>query len=384
MHWVPARSYGIGAARGRRLSGSRKFPFGAKRDDLPRPLRIGNLLARRPTLLRRLATRVAVSSLTKTRTCEPRIGAFPRGDHRWHEACDPSTTSRTSGTATRSGMELPNEVLHRRSRTPIGVCQPCVARGLVFKLSAMSSSSAWLKTLRPVPLGRYCPMSPLVFSRVPRPPQRDGPGRGRCSNSQSLNASAAGESRLPRGYTTCQRRISGNPTTSSNTNSPSASSDTTVVADSTASPRPPATVCLMASLLPTSSRVFSLTPWPAKNFSVVSRVPEPGSRKMKGSSFSRFGDRRCLPTNGWLGGATSTSGLSAKSSQTTSMFSEGWPMMYRSSWLLARRSNRFSRLHTTIATSMPGWAAQKPPSSLGTVYFTVVSMASFNLPFSIP
>ena len=43
------------------------------------------------------------------------------------------------------------------------------------------------------------------------------------------------------------------PCTSSITSSPSASSDTTVVADS-CQPSPPATVCLMASLLPTSSR----------------------------------------------------------------------------------------------------------------------------------
>ena len=37
----------------------------------------------------------------------------------------------------------------------------------VFKLSAMPSSSSWLKTLRSVPLGKYCRMSPLVFSPLP-------------------------------------------------------------------------------------------------------------------------------------------------------------------------------------------------------------------------
>ncbi|MCY1557581.1 hypothetical protein D9M68_944410 [compost metagenome] len=100
-----------------------------------------------------------------------------------------------------------------------------------------------------------------------------------------------------------------------------------MVADSTARPRPPATVCLMASLLPTSSRFFSVTPWLAKNFSAVSRVPEPGSRRMKGSLFRRLGAIFFLPVSGWSGGATSTSGLSAKASLTTSICSGGCPMM---------------------------------------------------------
>jgi hypothetical protein len=55
---------------------------------------------------------------------------------------------------------------------------------------------------------------------------------------------------------------------------------------------------LIASLLPTSSRFFSTSPWPEKKFSAVSRVPEPGSRRMKGSCASRFGVMRRLPTSG--------------------------------------------------------------------------------------
>ena len=43
-----------------------------------------------------------------------------------------------------------------------------MARGRLFRLSAMASSCAWLCTDRSVPLGRYCLISPLVFSQVPR------------------------------------------------------------------------------------------------------------------------------------------------------------------------------------------------------------------------
>jgi type IV secretion system protein VirB3 len=52
------------------------------------------------------------------------------------------------------------ELARVRANTSNGVCQLCVARGLVFRLSAMPSSSCWLKTLRSVKLG--IPLVPLV------------------------------------------------------------------------------------------------------------------------------------------------------------------------------------------------------------------------------
>src|SRR6266404_5157503 len=57
-----------------------------------------------------------------------------------------------------------------RANTSSGEWNVCVARGRLFKLSAMASSSSCVCTDKSVPLGRYWRSSPLVFSQVPRQP----------------------------------------------------------------------------------------------------------------------------------------------------------------------------------------------------------------------
>lgn len=66
--------------------------------------------------------------------------------------------------------EVNFEVQHRQDQAnaSLGDLKPRPCLGRTLSRAAIASKPAWLMARMHIPLGRYCRISPLVFSLVPR------------------------------------------------------------------------------------------------------------------------------------------------------------------------------------------------------------------------
>mmetsp|Transcript_38692 Transcript_38692/g.90456 ORF Transcript_38692/g.90456 Transcript_38692/m.90456 type:complete len:222 (-) Transcript_38692:177-842(-) len=197
-----------------------------------------------------------------------------------------------------------------------------------------------------------------------------------------LNASAAGDKCLPEAYTTCQRRISGMPSTAGAAMRPFFHSSSIVCSDSRLTPMPAMTACLIASLLGISiTKVGWMRCRSRYSWSTI-RVPESASRTTNGSSASAAAGTASARAKRWLGEVTSTCGCIANGSARQGTSFGARPITHRSTSAARSMAPSSSRTPKRSRTSTAGCSAWNFASSCGRKYMAALTMPIVRRPDS--
>ena len=175
----------------------------------------------------------------------------------------------------------------------------------------------------------------------------------------------------------------GVPSTSMMCSSSLRSSSPIVCSDRKLMPMPAITACLMVSLLDISIEMRGVMRCSRKKSSIALRVPEPGSRTMKGKASSACTVTCSERSSGWSGGHTKTSGCAANGSALVAISFGGRPITARSISLPCSSASSCSRLPITCKrTSMPGCSSRKRASKRGMKYLAVLTRPMLSSPAS--
>ena len=145
---------------------------------------------------------------------------------------------------------------------------------------------------------------------------------------------------------------------------------------------PAITACLMASLLGISITNVGFRRCLSRYSCSAVRVPEAGSRTMKGSSANACAGTLSARAKRCVGAVTSTCGCIAKGSARLAKSTGARPITHRSTSLASIKATSCSRLPRRSRTSTAGCSVWNRASSCGRKYLALLTMPMVNRPDS--